>query len=105
MDIRLRMEMEIDMEYISEESYCRVRNALDNIKYVVNIHRHDYTQWFDMVAVLMNESFETLDSNQFEMTYAAWVKFIQNLHSVSLKKGFTLALKETMEYEKQAINF
>jgi hypothetical protein len=83
---------ETTMNYISSESYERVQNAIDSIRYVANIHNHNYTQWYDLIQSLMDESFEALDENQLEMTYRAWIERISRLRSSALKKGFSLAL-------------
>ena len=61
---------------ISDESYERVQNIIEDIGYCCEVEEDDYKQWEDIAASSMAGFLDDLDYEQVEMTVAALEEYI-----------------------------
>lgn len=60
---------------ISDESYDRVRDIIEDIGYCCEVD-DDYNEWEDIAASSMSSFLDELDSEQLEMTVSALEEYI-----------------------------
>lgn len=66
--------MEVDIMIISDESYERVRAAVEDIKCCCEIE-NDYMEWEDIAAYSIMAFMEALDEEQLKMTVSAFNEY------------------------------
>jgi hypothetical protein len=88
---------------ISDESYERVQNAIEDIGYCCEVE-DDYDQWEDIAASSMAGFLDDLDLEQLEMTVAAFEEYIidkadddMNM-AMGVKTALARYLRERLEY-------
>lgn len=88
---------------ISDESYERVQDAIEDMGYCCDLEE-TYDQWEDMAASSMAQFLDDLDSEQLEMTVAAFEEFIidkadedENM-AMGVKTALARYLRERIEY-------
>jgi hypothetical protein len=88
---------------ISDESYERVQNAIEDIGYCCETE-DNYDQWEDIAASSMAGFLDDLDSEQLEMTVAAFGEYIidkadddMNM-AMGVKTALARYLRERLEY-------
>lgn len=84
------------LKNISSESYERVSEAIEEIKNCCEIE-DDYEEWYDIAQECMQQCFESLDDNQIEMTYAAWMECLDNTEDINFTSGVVCALEMCFE--------
>lgn len=66
--------MEVDIMIISDESYERVRAAVEDIRCCCEIE-DDYMEWEDIASFSIMAFLEALDEDQLKMTVAAFREY------------------------------
>ena len=95
------------MKMISNESYERVREAIDDLSYVCDT-RDDPNEWEDVASSSITKVMENLDPEQLSMTCEAFRETISDhYHSkrnfaVGLKLALIRSLEEFLEYYSNA---
>jgi hypothetical protein len=88
---------------ISDESYERVQNAIEDIGYCCETE-DDYDRWEDIAASSMAGFLDDLDSKQLEMTVAAFEEYITDTAesdlnmAMGVKNALARYLRERLEY-------
>ena len=88
---------------ISDESYERVQNAIEDLGYCCELE-DDYEQWEDIAASSMASFLDDLDAEQFEMTVAAFIEYITDKSdedmnmAMGVKTALARYIRERLEY-------
>lgn len=88
---------------ISDESYDRVRDIIEDIGYCCEVD-DDYNEWEDIAASSMSSFLDELDLEQLEMTVAALEEYIIDTadSNINMAMGIKTALgryiRERVEY-------
>lgn len=88
---------------ISDESYERVQNAIEDLSYCCELE-DDYEQWEDIAASSMSSFLDDLDAEQFEMTVAAFIEYITDKAdedmnmAMGVKTALARYIRERLEY-------
>lgn len=88
---------------ISDESYERVQNAIEDLGYCCELE-DDYEQWEDIAASSMASFLDDLDAEQFEMTVAAFIEYITDKAdedmnmAMGVKTALARYIRERLEY-------
>ena len=88
---------------ISDESYERVQNIIEDIGYCCEVE-DDYDQWEDIAASSMASFLDDLDGEQLEMTVAALEEYIidkadNDLNvAMGVKTALARYIRERIEY-------
>lgn len=86
------------MYYINEESYSRVREAIEDIENGCEV-MDDYREWEDIASSSISSVLEELDSEQYDMTCKAFIEWIneKECESRNFAYGVRAALIRAMD--------
>ena len=90
--------MEVDIMIISDESYERVRAAVDDIKCCCEIE-DDYMEWEDIALFSIMAFLEALDEDQLKMTVVAFREYAWDIEvdDENFSNGILTALDRCLE--------
>lgn len=88
---------------ISDESYERVQNIIEDIGYCCEVE-DDYEQWEDIAASSMAGFLDDLDCEQIEMTVAALEEYI--IDTADTDMNMAMGIKATLaRYIRERLEF
>ena len=88
---------------ISDESYERVHNIIEDIGYCCEVE-DDYEQWEDIAASSMAGFFDDLDYEQVEMTVAALEEYI--IDTADTDMNMAMGIKTALaRYIRERLDF
>lgn len=88
---------------ISDESYERVQNAIEDIGYCC-VTEDDYNEWEDIAASSIEGFIDSLNDEQLTMTCAAFREYIIDTEdsdlnlAMGIKTALARALREMLDY-------
>ncbi|MCI7350573.1 MAG: hypothetical protein MSH60_07440 [Ruminococcus sp.] len=88
---------------ISDESYERVQNAIEDIGYCC-VTEDDYNEWEDIAASSIEGFIDSLNDEQLAMTCAAFREYIIDTEdgdlnlAMGIKTALARALREMLDY-------
>lgn len=88
---------------ISDESYERVQNAIEDISYCC-VTEDDYNEWEDIAASSIEGFIDSLNDEQLAMTCAAFREYIIDTENsdlnlaMGIKNALARALREMLDY-------
>ena len=88
---------------ISDESYDRVRDIIEDIGYCCEVD-DDYNEWEDIAASSMSSFLDELDSEQLEMTVSALEEYI--IDKANDDMNMAMGIKTALErYIRERLEF
>lgn len=88
---------------ISDESYERVQNIIEDIGYCCEVE-DDYEQWEDIAASSMAGFFDDLDYEQIEMTVAAMQEYIIDIADTDMNMAMGIRIA-VARYIRERLDF
>ena len=79
--------------YINDESYERMQTAIDDIKAGCEV-MDDFNEWEDIASSSISRVLEELNSEQTEMTCAAFRKFVSE--NIGTNRNFSLGVRAAL---------